>query len=87
MFVIVHNTVKTRHSTPSELCYNNVDLLQDTHQDWNGVSGPGPGPGAGTSDNSLSAQETEPNCDPKDNSASSDAGDPVAKAIEQRSYR
>merc|ERR1712117_901124 len=64
-----------------------ASIKRDTHQDWNGVSGPGPGPGPGTSDNSLSAQETEPNCDPKENSASSDAGDPVAKAIEQRSYR
>ena len=65
-------------------------MLQDTHQDWNGVSGPGPG-SSDHSEHSLSAQDntdtTEPNCDPKENSASSDAGDPVAKAIEQRSYR
>jgi len=69
-----------------------TSIKRDTqsHQDWNGVHGPGPGPGH--EPNQLLPQDKieSTNCDQKENfSSSGDAatGDPVAKAIEQRSYR
>lgn len=63
-----------------------------SHQDWNGVPSHNLDSGLANLDPSLEADTeatSEPsNCDPKENSSGdNNSGDPVAKAIEQRSYR
>ena len=71
-------------------------VFQDGHQEWNGAGVPGPGPGDDLlpdpglnipEDDTESAEAGSSNCDQKENSSSGDTGDPVARAIEQRSYR
>lgn len=55
-------------------------IFQDSHDDWNGLQATEPSSDH-TPDNSA-------NCDQqKENSSSAESCDPVAKAIEQRSYR
>jgi len=71
-------------------------IKRDGHQEWNGAGVPGPGPGDDLlpdpglnipEDDTESAEAGSSICDQKENSSSGDTGDPVAKAIEQRSYR